>query len=405
MSARYDLVIVGGGPVGASLARALAGVDLSIALVEAVPPRDPGQPSYDERVLALAHGSRRIFEGMGLWPRLAPHAHPIAHIHVSQRGRFGATRLHAREEGVDALGHVIPTRAIGQTLWDELPRQANLDIHCPARLTALELTRTSARLRLDTDTGPRTLEAALVVAADGGASPTRRLAGIDTEETDYGQSAVIATVTPERPHRDTAYERFTESGPLALLPMSEGRCSLVFTVRRGEEDALLALDDTAFLARVEARLPHQGGYLRVSPRRAYPLRLVRARRLTAPRLALAGNAAHTLHPVAGQGFNLGLRDVAHLAEAIADAHRAGTDLGDPELLAAYERACRPDHDRTIGFTDFLARAFVLRAPPAGHLRGLGLVALNLCAPLKRGFARHTLGLTPPLPRLARGLAP
>ena len=403
MNARYDLVIVGGGPVGASLARALAHTPLRLALVEAVPPRDPGQPSYDERVLALSHGSRRIFTGLGLWERLAPHAQAIEHIHVSQRGRFGATRLHAADEGVDALGHVIPTRAIGQVLWQALAEQDNLTLLCPARLQHLTLDDRRARLTLDDG---RELEAALVVAADGGRSPTRKLAGIEVEQRDYRQVAVIATVTPGRPHRATAYERFTDSGPLALLPMTQGRCSLVYTVRAGEEDALLALDDAAFLARLDRRFgPRLGGFIHTSARVAYPLRLIHAKRVTAPRLALAGNAAHTLHPVAGQGFNLGLRDAALLAELIAAAARAGEDPGAPELLARYQAQRQDDHRRTIGLTDLLAQAFLPQIPPAPGLRALGLVGLNLCAPLKRGLARQTMGLAPPLPRLARGLTP
>ncbi len=403
MSERYDVVIIGGGPVGASLARALAHTPLRLALVEAVPPQKPGQPSYDERVLALSHGSRRIFTALGLWPALARHAQAIEHIHVSQRGRFGATRLHATDAGVDALGHVIPTRALGHVLWQSLADQDNLTLLCPARLQRLTLDERRVRLTLEDG---RDLETALVVAADGGRSPTREQAGIAVERRDYRQVAVIATVTAEHPHPTTAYERFTASGPLALLPMTQGRYSLVYTVRAGEEDELLALDDTAFLKRLRDRFgPRLGQFTHTSNRVAYPLQLIHTRHITTTRLALAGNAAHTLHPVAGQGFNLGLRDVALLAELLSKAARNSEDPGAPRLLERYQTQRQDDHRRTIGLTDLLARSFLPQTAPAPLLRSLGLVSLNLCTPLKRRLSQRTMGLAPPVPRLARGLAP
>ncbi len=404
MTADYDVLIVGGGMVGASLACALGDRPLRIAVVEAVPFSAPGQPSYDDRSVALAWGTRRVFEAIGLWDALAPAVTPIGEIHVSDRGHFGAARLRAASIGYDALGYVVENRDLGRVFAARLPALANVEMICPARLQAIENGPDALRARLDVNGETREITTRLLVGADGGQSVTRRLAAIGADSVDYGQSAIIANVSTEHPHRNRAWERFTTQGPLALLPMSGDRCSLVWTVSRAQADATLALTDDAFLAALQSRFGDRlGRFTRAGVRIAYPLIRVSARRHVAGRLALIGNAAHTLHPVAGQGFNLGLRDVAAFAEVIADAAAAGEDPGAPVVLDRYQRWRAADQARVLTLTDGLVRVFSNDFSPLVAARGLGLVALDLLPPLKRLLMRQTMGLAGRLPRLARGL--
>ncbi len=404
MSVDYDVLIVGGGMVGASLACALGNRALRIAVVEPVPFSAPGQPSYDDRSVALAWGTRRVFEAIGAWDDLAAHATPIREIHVSDRGHFGAARMKAASVGYDALGYVVENRDLGRVFAARLPALANVDLICPARLQAIETGPDTLRARLDANGETREITTCLLVGADGGQSVTRRLAGIGAETDDYGQSAVIANVSTERPHRNRAWERFTHHGPLALLPMSGDRCSLVWTVPRAQADPTLALPDEEFLAALQACFGDRlGRFTRAGARVAYPLVRVSARRHVAARLALIGNAAHTLHPVAGQGFNLGLRDVAALAEVVADAAAAGEDIGAPAVLERYQRWRAADQSRVLALTDGLVRVFSNDFPPLVVARSLGMVALDLLPPLKRLMMRQTMGLAGRLPRLARGL--
>ncbi len=404
----YDILIIGGGMVGASLAIALRGQPLRIGMVEAAPFRAAAQPSYDDRAIALSQGSRRIFAAMGVWDTLAPAATPIERIHVSDQGHFGITRLDAREEGVEALGYVITGRALGQGLVEQAGRLHNLDLLSPARLCELKLGEDHATAVIERDGKREPITSALVVAADGGDSSVRRLLDIPVTEKDYHQTAIIANITPQRPHANVAYERFTPHGPLALLPLdaddADNRCSLVWTHDPQRTEELLALDDAAFLGALQDAFGWRLGRLRKVGRRAsYPLRLVRAREQIRPRLALIGNAAHTLHPIAGQGFNLGLRDVAALAQVLADAHHGGRDLGELTVLQDYARWREGDHRKVIGFTNALVHTFSNRLPPLSICRNLGLLATDVVPPLKHALARNAMGIAGRLPRLARGL--
>jgi 2-octaprenyl-6-methoxyphenol hydroxylase len=401
---RYDLVIVGGGMVGASLAVALGGGPLRIAVLEAVPFRAAAQPSYDDRAIALAYGTHRIFAAMGLWESLRGAATPIHSIHISDRGHFGFTRLDCRDEGVEALGYVALSRTMGAVLTERLEQLPHVDVLCPATVSNVVIGSDHAEVVIDGGDAPRRLTAKLVVAADGASSQVRDWLGIATKRWEYHQTAVITNITPQRPHHNRAYERFTDSGPLALLPMDENRCSVVWTVRSDHVDKVMALDDAAFLAALRQRFGGRlGDFLRVGARRAYPLMLVRAAEHVRSRLALIGNAAHTLHPVAGQGFNLGLRDVAVLAEVVSDAAAAGRDIGDSEVLQTYARWRRRDHQKMIAFTDGLARVFANPLAPLRALRNAGLLTVDVVPPLKHMLTRHTMGLAGRLPRLARGL--
>lgn len=416
----YDVIITGAGPVGAGLALALDGVGYRVALLEAVPFRSDDQPSYDDRSLALARASQQILAGIdpALWDTIAEEATPIHRIHVSDRGRFGRTLIDRAREGVPALGHVVESRLLGRALEAALAR-SGVTLHCPATVTAVDTSERRARvLARGADGESLDLEAALLVAADGARSTVRERAGIGVRRREYGQTAVIANVTPAQPHEHIAYERFTDTGPLALLPLSRGRCSLVWTCRDGEESALLGLDDDAFLQRLTARFGDRlGGFRAVGQRHAYPLGLQFAERYSDRRLLILGNAAHVLHPVAGQGYNLGLRDAAVLAELLAAApnpedpgatgHRGGrlADPGDPAVLRAYVAARQPDYRRTTVFTDGLVRLFSSPRTPLAHLRGAGLLALDALPPARTALARQAMGFGGRVPRLARGLRP
>lgn len=416
MNNEFDLLIVGGGMVGASLAHALKGSGLRIALIEAVPLHDERQPSYDARAIALSWGSRQIFEGMGVWEAMVLEGvTPIRTIKVSDRGHFGATRMEAAEEGVEALGYVAEAAVIGRALGAGLTDLTGVEQFCPARLSDIVIKEDAARVTIEHQGGLRELKARLVVAADGGRSTVRERLGARTFNLGYGQTAVIASVVTDREHGNIAYERFTESGPLALLPNTapdwmDGaeagarRWSLVWTVHDHQVDEHLALDDAAFIDRLQHRLGRRAGrLLSVSPRCAYPLGLQYVRDHVRPRLAYIGNAAHLIHPVGGQGFNLGLRDVAVLAEVLAASARQGSDPGAIDTLRDYAAWRRSDYLRVMGFTDGLARTFSTDFRPLVVARNLGMVAMDLLPPARRLLTRQAMGLSGRQPRLARGL--
>lgn len=394
-----DVLIVGGGMVGASLAAALAPLSLKVTVVEAKPPGDAGQPSYDDRATALSYGSRRIMDTLGVWPHLESAATPINDIHVSDRGRFGATRINHDEQGVPALGYVVENRALGPELWQAM-EQAGVETLCPATVAAVELNEKDAKVTVNAGPGEVVYRARLLVVADGARSATRELLGIGAEVIRYEQTAVIANVTAEKFHEHVAYERFTDTGPLAFLPMSNGRCSVVWTLPPQEAETVLALDDAGFLQALQDAFGHRLGRLtRCGSRHSYPLFLVRAERIYGERHVLAGNAAHGLHPVAGQGFNLGLRDVATLADVIADAD----DPGAAGTLRGYAQWRADDHTSVVNLTDGLVRLFTADFMPVRLARGAGLVALDLLGAPRAAFARQTMGLRGRLPRLARGI--
>lgn len=403
-----DLVIIGGGLVGASLAVALAETGLRITVVEATAADTPAHPSYDERVIALSLGSARIFEGMGLWSAIAPAAAPIQQVHVSDRGHCGFAHLAAADEGVPALGYVASARAMGAALSARMAASPRIEVLRPGRLQGLQIAKQRVHLEVAVAGASRLLTAALLVAADGGESAVRKRLGLKTRARDYGYDAIVATVTPQRiptaTRPGTAFERFTDSGPLALLPMTEGRYGVVWTAPRHETADILNLSDEAFSAALQRRFGNRLGELtRPSRRHAYPLRLMLARQLTRERLLLIGNAAHTLHPVAGQGFNLGLRDVAELADLLVDAQRTAKDLGGPAVLGPYRRRRAPDHALIAGLTDGLARLFVNPWGPVRAGRNLGLLGLDLVPMARHQLARRFMGLSGRQPRLTRGL--
>lgn len=397
--ADFDLIIVGGGMVGASLACALTNTSLNIAVIEAFEPHSQQQASYDDRGIALAYGSQRIFEAMGLWEQLAVHSTAISDIHVSDRGHFGITRLSAQDENVPALGQVITARSMGQVLSQALTQQDNLDVICPANVVSLTQHDDSVELVLSDG---RHLSAKLIVAADGAHSTIRQLLNLGALEHDYQQTAITANITPERAHQGRAFERFTDSGPIALLPMSDNRCSLVWTVSSGDEEALLKLSENDFLEQLQDRFGYRLGKLKqVGQRNSYPLKLMQADQPIQQRIVLIGNAAHSLHPIAGQGFNLGLRDVAALADVLADGSE---DCGGPRLLHDYAQWRQQDQDTVIDNTNSLVNIFSNNTPLLGHLRGAALSFIDVFNPGKHALAQKSMGLNRKQPRLGRGIA-
>ncbi len=395
---RCDVAIAGGGMVGLSLAAALAELPLDVVVIEPVAAAAEAQPSFDSRTTALSSGSRRVLEGVGIWRGIAGEATPIGRIHVSEQGAFGTACLTAAEQGVAALGYTIENRLLGRALRERVAAVQRLNL-CPSRVSEVQPGEEAVLLR--TDAGD-SFAARLVVAADGAQSAVRQALGIGARVSDYGQHAIVAHVDTARFHDYTAYERFTPTGPIAVLPIAGGRSAIVWTLAPDAARRVLALEDDAFIAQLqEAFGLRLGRFTRVGSRQSYPLALTKSERLTAPRAVILGNAAQALHPVAGQGFNLALRDVAMLAELLADS--GGGDPGAAALLDRYAAWRAPDREAVIRFTDSLVRGFGMPLAPLRRLRGSGLLLFDLLRPVKHEFARRTMGLAGRQPRLVRGL--
>ena len=404
MKDNFDILIIGGGLVGASLAVALRASSLRLGVIEAVPLVASSQPSYDDRTLALAYGSKRIFESVGVWNEIAPDATPIERIHISDRGHFGITRLSAAEAGLPALGYVVANRALGAALLKMLHGSKQIDWLCPAEMQEIKLTPESASVTVRHNDVSKTLTTRLVIAADGAHSAVRAAMGIEAQRTEYRQSAIVTTVTAGEPHGNTAYERFTDTGPLALLPLRKNECAVVWSAKEAEVQTILGWSDAEFLNHLQDRFGDRlGTFTRLGKRAAYPLALTHVKEHVRERLALIGNAAHTVHPVAGQGFNLGLRDVAAIAEILTDAVRTGEDIGGLTVLRRYADWRARDNRVTAGFTNGLIRIFSNNAFPLTLARNASLIAVDLLPGVKRRFVRVSSGLAGRLPRLARGL--
>jgi len=404
----YDIVIAGGGMIGSSLALALEPLGLRVAIVEPVARTSMSQPSFDDRSTALSRSTQRMFEAMGLWREIVAAATPISSIHVSDKGRFGFSHIDAEEQGVEALGYVVINRVLGGVLQSALEKVAALEVLCPARIVAANSGSGAVSVAIEDGDGKRgDISCNLLVAADGANSTVREMLGITAKQVAYGQRAVIGNLLTEKPLDNCAYERFTSNGPLALLPVVDERAGFVWTVSEQEADRVLGLDDQAFLAEMQQAFGYRlGSFSKVGKRAAYPLVLSKALRLTAQRAVLVGNAAHGLHPVAAQGFNLGLRDVAALCDCIADSLRESSstaDIGSAELLARYAKWRSSDQKKLVGFTDGIVRLFNSSSPPMRLLRNVGMVGFDLVPGVRSLFAKHTMGLAGHLPRLSRGV--
>ena len=401
-SATYDVLVVGGGMVGASfaldLARRCAETELTIAIVETVATGDmKNQPSFDSRSTALAWGSRAIYEGMGIWGRLSEVVTPITEIQVSDHGHFGVTRLQHSEQAVDALGYVVENRELGHVLNEALLSNAAIDLLAPATILSARPQAHGMTLQIKSADQQFKVSAGLVVLADGGRSPLCSQLGIEHTKTSYDQCALISNIAVQNSHDNVAYERFTESGPLAVLPLNpfagQSRCSLVWTVAGGSEQELISCGDNEFITKLQEVFGNRlGAIVKVGERVAYPLHLTEAREQIRPGLVLLGNVAHTLHPVAGQGLNLALRDAACLTRTISNAADKGVQPGDMAVLQTYLDQQMPDQQEAITFTDQMVNLFSTGSLGKLMARKAGLLSLDLIPPLRKEFAQRAMGI-------------
>lgn len=384
-----SVIIVGGGMAGATLALAISSLTkgaVPVALVEAQQPDNRLHPGFDARAIALAQGTCQQLDSIGIWSALADCATAIKHVHVSDSGHSGFVNLQAQDYRVPALGQVIELFDAGKRLFALLQQAPGVTLHCPAKVVEVVRTAESATVTLDNG---QQLSAKLLVAADGSHSALAQACNIQWQQQDYQQIAVIANVTTSELPNGRAFERFTRNGPLALLPMSQGRSSLVWCHAKEDKQQVDSWDDARFIAELQRAFGWRlGKILHAGKRHSYPLQLLTASRHVSHRLALVGNAAQTLHPIAGQGFNLGLRDVMSLAETIA---QAGKDPGDYEVLSQYQQRRQQDQQATIGVTDGLIHLFANRYGPLVVGRNLALMSMECIPTIRDAFARRTLG--------------
>ena len=397
---QHDIVIIGGGLVGAGLACALDGSGFDVALVEAVAADDAAQvrPSFDERNLVLADASLNALTRLAVLGHLRQPPAPVQRIHVSRAGDFGAVRLNANDYGRECFGGVVVARDLGQALETAVCALPALTRYCPAQVQALDYAEDHWRLRVQHDGGEHTISARLVVGADGSQSFVRSALGIGSDVTDYQQTLMVSAVATNRAVVGQAFERFTDSGPLALLPRPDGLYGSVMGVAHDQADAVAAMPDAEYLALLQQRFGSRAGrFTRVGKRVAYPIRRVLAKQWVAPRALLIGNAAQTIHPIGAQGFNLGLRDALCLAELLAD----GGDPGESQRLSRYRERRREDRERTLAFSDGLARITANPGFSMHLLRSLGFLALEHLPGLKAPLVSGAMGYRGWVPALAR----
>jgi 2-octaprenyl-6-methoxyphenol hydroxylase len=387
-----SVIIVGGGMAGATLALAISSLTrgkVAVDLVEATRPDDRAHPGFDARAIALAQGTCQQLSRIGVWAALRDCATAITHVHVSDRGHAGFVNLCAQDYQVEALGQVIELHDAGQRLFALLAKAPGVRVHCPAKV--VDVVRTADTAEVQLDNGQR-LKGQLLVAADGSRSALAQACHIQWQQNDYPQFATIANVTTAEDPQGRAFERFTRYGPLALLPMSHGRSSLVWCHPRENREQVDSWSDERFLSELQQAFGWRlGKMLKAGKRHSYPLTLLMANQHVSHRLALVGNAAQTLHPIAGQGFNLGLRDVMSLAETLAEAAQEGIDLGAYSLLSRYQQRRQKDQQATIGVTDGLIRLFANSYAPLVVGRNLGLMAMEQLPVVRDAFAKRTLG--------------
>ncbi|WP_084418919.1 2-octaprenyl-6-methoxyphenyl hydroxylase [Photobacterium sp. J15] len=389
---QYDVVIAGGAMAGATLAIALnnlSGGRLKIAVVEAVAPKLDQHPGYDARSIALSLGSANLLQQIGIWSKMDDIATPISHIHVSDQGHAGIVHIDACEQGVDALGYVVELADVGTLLHKQLNELEAVELLCPAVITDIQRSQEAVTLALEQG---ETISARLLVTADGALSSCCDMLGIGRSEYDFDQVAVIANVTTAEAHQGRAFERFTPYGPVALLPMSEGRSSLVWCIKPEDQQKVLNWSDEQFLTELQQAFGWRLGQLvKAGSRCAYPLFLRQAQRITSHRVAVVGNAAQTLHPIAGQGFNLGLRDVMSLAEEVVRGFDEAGDPGSAQILSRYRQRRMPDREATVGMTSGLVGVFANNSLPLVAGRNTGLLAMSLFDTIKAPLVRRAMG--------------
>ena len=405
MADRYEVVIVGGGMAGMLLGCALVRAGVSTAVIERTDSVHLGGSDFDGRTTSIAYGSAQVLKGIGIWPLLEMKAEPILDIRVADGHPYrGVSPLflhydHA-EVGQDPFGYIIENRAIRAALFRYAVTLPGLKLIAPVEVEMVDRTLEGVFIKLGNG---ESVTASLIVGADGRNSSLRQSAGIQVTEFAYDQTAIVCTVTHERDHAGVAVELFLPGGPFAMLPMTEQRTNVVWTEKTELVPTFLELDEAGFLGEVGRRFGNWLGEIElVGPKFSYPLGLMHAARYTDLRLALISEAAHVVHPIAGQGFNLGIRDIAALAEAIVDAARLGLEPSDPSVLNKYEAWRRTDNLTLAVVTDLLNRLFSNDVPPIRAARDLGLVAVGKMPPLKRFLMKHAMGVLGELPRLVRG---
>ncbi|MBT2100612.1 2-octaprenyl-6-methoxyphenyl hydroxylase [Enterobacter asburiae] len=387
-----SVIIVGGGMTGATLALAISHLtkgQLPVHLVEAIAPQAKNHPGFDSRAIALAQGTCQQLSRIGIWQAIADCATAIKTVHVSDRGHAGFVTLDAQDYRIDALGQVVELHDVGLRLFRLLQDAPGVTLHCPARVASVSRSEASVSVTLENGT---VLEGQLLVAADGSRSSLGAQCGVEWRQQPYGQVAVIANVATAAEHHGRAFERFTQHGPLAMLPMSDGRCSLVWCHPQDKAEEVKAWSDERFCTELQKAFGWRLGCITHAGQRAvYPLSLTTASQSISHRLALVGNAAQTLHPIAGQGFNLGLRDVMSLAETLSQAWGEQKDCGAYPVLSHYQKRRQVDKEATIGVTDGLVHLFANRWAPLVAGRNLGLMAMELFIPARDVLAQRTLG--------------
>lgn len=395
----YDILIVGGGLAGNCLALALKDTGLRLAIIEANTPEQLQNSPAGDRALALSAGTVTMLQAINVWNKIKPLATAIKDIHISDRGHFGKTRLSAKKQNVEALGYVIKARDIEQQVAEAVEK-ARVEQLSPVRLVGLMSGLESVNANLKQQEKSLNFSAKLVVGADGGQSSVRKLLEISQQITEYGQTALVTTVKTTLAHNNVAYERFTKSGPLAMLPVNDNECSVVWTRSHEEAEDLISLNEEDFVAQLQACFGYSLGQLSLTaPRRAFPLTLIRAENMVVGRAVIIGNAVHQLHPVAGQGFNLGLRDVVQLAEMIIEQQQKNVDIGDSAFLQQYAETRQKDHNQTIGFTDNLVKIFSSDWLPLAATRSISLAVMDHIPFAKSLLAKHAMGLSGRLPRI------
>jgi 2-octaprenyl-6-methoxyphenol hydroxylase len=395
----YDLVIVGGGIVGLTLACGLKDSGLKVALIEA---RVESAAVTRGQAYHINLLSSRIFQGIGVWPQMRPLVNPIEQIHLSDADYPGVVRFVLQDLHTPALGYVAEHRVVLDALQDYLQQCPDVTYCCPVEVVTTAFGDNGVELELNQEGGTRRIRSRLVVAADGAKSPMRQRSGISTYGWQYWQSCVVAFIKPEQPHHNIAYERFQADGPFAILPLPENLCRIVWTAPKAEAEAILALSETEFLARLKQRYGDQMGELSlVGQRYLFPVQLMQSRRYVQPRLALMGDAAHCCHPVGGQGVNLGIRDAAALAQVLSTAHQQGKDIGELAVLRQYGRWRSLENLLILGFTDLLNRTFSNTFLPLVGLRRAGLWGLQNIRPLKVTALKLMTGLSGRTPDVAQ----
>ncbi len=397
-----DVVIVGGGLVGSTLAYTLSKLSLKIILIENADPENLEQPGFDSRSTAISKGSQKILSGIGIWEAIEDKTESINSIHISEQKHFGISRILSSEEGVGALGYTVESRFLGKTLWDKIKQVDNVNFFAPASLIDASFNNNYAEVSIKSKDYKKVLKTKVVIAADGVNSRVREILKIDYKKDFYSQRAIVANCRTELPHCGQAFERFSPSGPLAMLPLSDERVGIVWTLPEKKAEEFLNLEDQFFISKLQESFGRRLGEIKkIGKRFSYPLFRMRSSKIIDKRSVIIGSAAVHLHPVAAQGFNLALRDIASLAEIFSESKN--NDIGSEIVLNYYQRWRKNDQSKVSFLTHSLIKIFGLESRILSFMRGISLIGFDILPGTKKIFSRHMMGLSGKMSRLARGL--